>query len=271
MARNISLMRTPLPLRAGLSALVAVAVIAAPATVAPARAQAPDAQAPDAAPPGLQPPDGLPPGVRPLPDLPRPDPRAPTLGEPPAELPSARPHLPPGHPETDQQTAGRPEPKAEPSLDSLFADLAAAKDDRRAGQIADQIQRRLAASGSATIEVLMGQAQAAIGAENLPLALDLLDAVTRLQPDFAEGWSRRAAVHYQRDDFGKALADLEHALALEPRDWRTLVGLGVVLRTLDRDEAALKAYEAALAVHPRNEETKKAHDDLAAEVRGLEL
>lgn len=259
-------MRTSLLLRAGLSALVAAAVVAVPATLVPARAQAPDAQAPDGAPP-----DGLPPGVRPLPDLPRPDPRAPNLGEPPAELPSARPHLPPGHPETDQQTAGPPAPKVEPSLDSLFADLAAAKDDRTAGQLADQIQRRLAASGSATIDVLMGQAQAAIGAENLPLALDLLDAVTRLEPEFAEGWSRRAAVHYQRDDFGKALADLEHALALEPRDWRTLVGLGVVLRTLDREEAALKAYEAALAVHPRNEETKKAHDDLAAKVRGLEL
>ncbi|MFM9861578.1 tetratricopeptide repeat protein [Pseudoxanthobacter sp. M-2] len=254
-------MRTLSPLRAGLSALVAAAVIAAPLAAVPVRAQSPEAA----------PPDTLPPGVTPLPDLPSPNPRAPNLLEPPAELPSARPHLPPGHPETDQETAGKPEPKAEPTLDSLFTDLANAKDDRTAGQVANRIQRRLAASGSATIDVLMGQAQAAIGAENLPLALDLLDAVTRLQPAFAEGWSRRAAVHYQRDDFGKALADLEYALALEPRDWRTLVGLGVVLRALDREEAALKAYEAALAVHPRNEEAKKAHDDLAAEVRGVEL
>ncbi len=264
-------MRTPSLSRAGLSALVAAAVIAAPLAAVPARAQSPN---------------DLPPGVNPLPDLPAPgapgpglpapgaptpDPRAPNLLEPPAELPSARPHLPPDHPETDAQTAGKGEPKAEPSLDSLFTDLANAKDDRAAGQVADRIQRRLAASGSSTIDVLMGQAQVAIGAENLPLALDLLDAVTRLQPAFAEGWSRRAAVHYQRDDFGKALADLEHALALEPRDWRTLVGLGVVLRALDREEAALKAYEAAIAVHPRNEEAKKAHDDLAAEVRGVEL
>ncbi len=254
-------MRTPSPFRAGLSALVAAAVIAAPLAAVPVRAQSPEAA----------PPDTLPPGVTPLPDLPSPNPRAPNLLEPPAELPSARPHLPPGHPETDQETAGKPEPKAEPTLDSLFTDLANAKDDRTAGQVANRIQRRLAASGSATIDVLMGQAQAAIGAENLPLALDLLDAVTRLQPAVAEGWSRRAAVHYQRDDFGKALADLEYALALEPRDWRTLVGLGVVLRALDREEAALKAYEAALAVHPRNEEAKKAHDDLAAEVRGVEL
>jgi hypothetical protein len=259
-------MRTQSPLRAGLLALVAAAVIAALLAAVPA-----NAQSPDAVPPGVTPLPGLPAPGAPGPDLPAPNPRAPTLLEPPAELPSARPHLPPGHPETDAQTAEKPEPKAEPSLDSLFADLANAKDDRAAGQVADRIQRRLAASGSATIDVLMGQAQSAIGAENLPLALDLLDAVTRLQPAFAEGWSRRAAVHYQRDDFGKALADLEHALALEPRDWRTLVGLGVVLRALDREEAALKAYEAAIAVHPRNEEAKKAHDDLAAEVRGVEL
>jgi Flp pilus assembly protein TadD len=185
--------------------------------------------------------------------------------EPPAQLPSARNPPPP------QEPAEKPAARKEPTVDELFADLAAAKDDRSASAIADRIQRRLASSGSATIDVLMGQAHAAIGAEKLPVALDLLDAVTRLKPDFAEGWSRRAAVHYQRDDFGKALADLEHALVLEPRDWRTLVGLATVLKTLDREEAALKAYEAALAVHPRSEEAKKGHDELEAEVRGLEL
>jgi predicted negative regulator of RcsB-dependent stress response len=262
-------MRMPSPLRACLPALVAAAVIAMPLAAVPARAQSPDSLPPDSLPQDSLPPHSWPPGVTPLPDLPSPGPRAPSLLEPPAELPSARPHAP--APETGEQAARLPEAKAEPTLDALFTDLANAKDERTASQVADRIQRRLAASGSATIDVLMGQAQAAIGAENLPLALDLLDAVTRLQPTFAEGWSRRAAVHYQRDEFGKALADLEYALALEPRDWRTLVGLGVVLAALDREAAALKAYEAALAVHPRNAETKKAHDDLAAEVRGLEL
>lgn len=241
--------RLPTVWRVWLPAIVAAVVITAPPLANSVLAQA------------------QPPEVAPLPGVPAPSPRAPGLSEPPAELPSARPPAP----ETGDPAARAPEAKAKPTLDELFADLASAKDDRTAGQLADRIQRRLAASGSATTDVLMGQAQAAIGADNLPVALDLLDAVTRLQPAFAEGWSRRAAVHYQRDDFGKALADLEHALVLEPRDWRTLVGLGVVLRALDREEAALKAYEAALAVHPRNEDARKAHDDLAATVRGVEL
>lgn len=202
-----------------------------------------------------------------LAQTPEPAPRMPQ--EPPTELPSAR--NPPPSQEPDGGPAGAPAAREEPSLDALFADLAAAKDDAAGKRVADRIQRRLANSGSATIDVLMGQAHAAIGADNLPVALDLLDAVTRLKPDFAEGWSRRAAVHYQRDDFGKALADLDHALRLEPRDWRTLVGLATVLKTLDREEAALKAYEAALAVYPRSEEAKKGHDDLEKEVRGTEL
>jgi hypothetical protein len=247
-------MLTCSPFRALIPALFAAAVITAPLAAVPAHAQSPD---------------DLPPGVTPLPDLPVPNPRAPGLLEPPAELPSARPPVP--EPGADEQAAREPDAKVEPTLDALFTELADARDDRTAGQVALRIQRRLAASGSATVDVLMGQAQTAIGADNMPLALDLLDAVTRLQPAYAEGWSRRAAVHYQRDDYGKAIADLEHALALEPRDWRTLVGLGVVLRALDREEAALKAYEAALAVHPRNADARKAHDDLAAKVRGLEL
>lgn len=247
-------MRPFTPFRAGPMVLLAAALAAAPVAVAPAFAQSPDAEPlPD---------------VGPLPNLPAPDDRTPNLLEPPAELPSARPHAPGGDP---AEALREPSGKEEPSLDALFADLAKAGDDRTAKQIADRIQRRLAASGSATIDVLMVQAQGALADDRLPVALDLLDAVTRLKPDYAEGWSRRAAVHYQRDDYGKALADLEHALVLEPRDWRTLVGLGVVLNALDREEAALKAYEAALAVHPRNEDARKAHDKLAASVRGVEL
>ena len=46
----------------------------------------------------------------------------------------------------------------------------------------------------------MRRASVAVQVRNFALALDLLDTVIALAPDYAEGWNRRATVHYLRDD-----------------------------------------------------------------------
>jgi Flp pilus assembly protein TadD len=50
----------------------------------------------------------------------------------------------------------------------------------------------------------------------------------------------------------KALADVEQATALAPRDTRVLLGLGVVLDVLDRHRDAQAQYRAVLAQAPRH-------------------
>lgn len=168
--------------------------------------------------------------------------------------------------------ASRPPLRAEkPSLDELFARLAAAPDEKAAASIAGEINHRFRESGSPTIDVLMGQSARAIEANDFALARDLLDAVVRLEPDYAEGWNRRAAVAFQADEYGLAIADIERALALEPRHFGALAGLGTLLRQLDRKEEALKAYEAVLALNPRDADAKKAQEELKRETHGLDL
>ena len=185
------------------------------------------------------------------------DPRVPESGPPPAAAP---------------KDAGRPAAEAtRPSIDDLFAKLAAAKDDSEATAAEREIERRFRESGSPTIDVLMTQAGRAIEGGNFALAADLLDAVVRLKPDYAEGWNRRAAVAFQADEYGLAIADIERALALEPRHFGALAGLGTLLRQLDRKEAALRAYEAVLALNPRDADAKKAQEELQRETHGLDL
>ena len=71
------------------------------------------------------------------------------------------------------------------------------------------------------------------------------------QPEFAEAWNKRATVLYLMGDYQRSVADVEQTLALEPRHFGALAGLGLINLALDREVAALRAFEAALNIHPQ--------------------
>lgn len=156
-------------------------------------------------------------------------------------------------------------------LDLMFGRLAAAGSKQRADRIGRQIMRRLSRSGSATVDLLMERAGAAMQAQRYGLALDLLDGVVRLKPDFAEGWNRRATVHYLRGDYGASLADIEQVLRYEPRHWGALAGLSMILVAVDRKDEAIEVMDRALAIHPYLEAMKDRRDRLVEELAGSDI
>ncbi len=160
-------------------------------------------------------------------------------------------------------------PLGQMSLDELFATLAAAGDEGRGRAAEAEIQRRWAHSGSATIDLLMGWAQQSLVAKDYGRALDFLDQVVMLKPDYAEGWNRRATIYYLKDDYGKALSDLEKVLALQPRHFGALAGIGMIFRDIDRKADALAAFEKALALDPNlKDDVGDAAKELKPEVEG---
>jgi len=156
----------------------------------------------------------------------------------------------------------------ESRLDELFADLAEAETPKAAERVARDIQIIWMESGSATVDVLMSRAGKALQAEDHGLALDLLDVVVILKPSYAEGWNRRATVHYMREDFGKSLVDIERTLALEPRHWGALSGLAIIQRRLGFEGEALETFKRALAVNPGLENATKAIEGLEKDAEG---
>jgi len=63
----------------------------------------------------------------------------------------------------------------------------------------------------------MSRVKSAMDNKDNALAIKLLDAVTRLKPDYVEGWNRRATLRFAEKDFGGALADIQQVLGREPR------------------------------------------------------
>lgn len=83
-------------------------------------------------------------------------------------------------------------------------------------------------------------------------ALAAYDAVIKIKPT-AAAYYNRAQLRSDEEDHKGALADYRKAVELDPKDPDALNGVGVELSALNDDpEAELKAYDAALAVAPKN-------------------
>jgi len=157
------------------------------------------------------------------------------------------------------------------TLDRLFERLK--KDPRHssASATARMIWREWTTSGSKTIDLLMMWARTAMGNEEYAKAEDLLDQVTVLRPEYAEGWNRRATLYYAKSDFGRSLADIEKTLALEPRHFGALSGLAVIMQRLERKEDALKAWYQVLEIYPANKSAQEAVIELEEELAGSRI
>lgn len=135
-------------------------------------------------------------------------------------------------------------------LDKLFVDLKRERNDKAAERIAANIWREWSDSGSANINLMMLWSQKAIEAQKFDVALDFLDQVTTLDPTYAEGWNRRATVHFMMKSYGKSLADIEQTLRLEPRHFGALSGMAQIMADTGHKPAALEAWQRVLAIYP---------------------
>ena len=114
--------------------------------------------------------------------------------------------------------ADSPAPTRAEILDALFAELAVAPE-AAAPRIEKRIQDIWSRSGSDTMDLLLRRGRDALNAEDPLKASRHFSALVEHAPDFAEGWNMRATAFYLQGEWGLALADIERALALEPRHW----------------------------------------------------
>lgn len=156
-------------------------------------------------------------------------------------------------------------------LDELFGRLAGAQDAAEATAITQNIDRLWAQSGSATADLLMQRAVQCIAAKDNKTADLLLDKIVVLRPGWAEAWNKRATVRYLDDDDRGSMEDIAHVLALEPRHFGALSGMGFILHRNGDDKAALAVLRKAAAINPQQPDIKALIEQLTPEVEGIPL
>lgn len=163
-------------------------------------------------------------------------------------------------------------PSAEPPepsrLEKLFADLKRERNEKAAERIANNIWAEWMKSGSASIDLMMKWSTEATQKKTFDVALDFLDQVTLLEPGYAEGWNRRATVHFMMENYAKSMADIERTLRLEPRHFGALAGMGAILKATGRKELALHAFERVLEVYPMMRNAQSEVATLSDELSG---
>ena len=157
------------------------------------------------------------------------------------------------------------------NLDFLFEALKIAPDAASAKAIEDRIWAVWLNSGSDTCNLLMTRVKTEIDAEKLDRAIQLLDAVIELKPDYIEAWNRRATIFYMKKQYGQALADIRQILAREPRHFGALAGLGTILQDIGEDKPALAAFRRALTVDPHLEGIAEKVKTLTEKVEGRDI
>lgn len=171
---------------------------------------------------------------------------------------------------------GPPAPPPKPPtraevLDRLMHRLAEAQDPDEAKGIAAVVEHMWMDSGSDTADLLMTRALAAMGEKRQDVAAALLDKIIELKPGWAEAWNKRATLRFLEGDDTGSMEDISHVLAIEPRHFGALSGMGYILERHGEDAAALKAMRRALSIYPGDAELRKAVDKLAPTVEGQDL
>lgn len=167
------------------------------------------------------------------------------------------------------QSAGKPvEAKTENHLDTLFGKLKRERNAKAAERIAGNIWAEWNNSGSSSIDAMMIWSQQALEAKKFDVALDFLDQVVTLQPGYAEGWNRRATVHFMMRNYRKSMADIEKTLELEPRHFGALSGMAQIMATSGKDQLALLAWQRVLDIYPMMRNAQNEVSRLSEELAG---
>ena len=91
----------------------------------------------------------------------------------------------------------------------------------------------------------------------LVLAYNIFSNIVEKEPDWAEGWNKRATVLFLMNKYQSSLEDIKETLIREPRHFGALSGQGLVYIQLGQYEKAINSYKAAQKIYPTIDAAKK--------------
>lgn len=161
--------------------------------------------------------------------------------------------------------------QTDPRLDNLFLILQSSDVQIEVRAAENLIWSTWIKHGDGDFNRLMQVGIKAMADRRFDNAAEVFTALIDRAPDYAEAWNKRATVYFIQGNLALASADVERTLALEPRHFGALSGLGQIEMLRGNGDGALKAFEAAVKVHPGLAGMHALIRDLKQRVRGQEL
>ena len=90
----------------------------------------------------------------------------------------------------------------------------------------------------------------AMNLRNYPLAIRFFNNLIEEDPNFAEGWNKRATVHFMMGNFDQSMEDIIKTLELEPRHFGALDGMGLIFIHQGQFQQAIDVYDKMLEIFP---------------------
>ena len=157
-------------------------------------------------------------------------------------------------------------------LDNLFSSLQEVTDSGDADRIVTEIWARWTnhpTDVALTDRLIRGTAMMNQG-DFVHAEVIFTDIITE-DPTYAEAWNKRATLFYAQGKHAQSRADIAQTLSLEPRHFGALAGLGMIELSAGNYEAALQAYEQAVAVNPHMTQASEIIEKLSSKLRGIAL
>lgn len=160
--------------------------------------------------------------------------------------------------------------QTDPRLDALFEELRVG-DAQRAEENVARIIHIWSDSQSDTVDLLYERAELAAANGAFDLSLALLDHVTGLAPNFAQGYALRGTVRLTADDRAGAIEDFSRTLELEPRHFEVRTTLAELLLAGGEKRDAYEMFQKALEWNPHDEDARQRARMLRREIDGQEI
>ena len=90
----------------------------------------------------------------------------------------------------------------------------------------------------------------AMNLRNYPLAIRFFNNLIEEDPNFAEGWNKRATVHFMMGNFDQSMQDIIKTLELEPRHFGALDGMSLIFIHQGQFQQAIDVYDKMLEIFP---------------------
>ena len=161
--------------------------------------------------------------------------------------------------------------QTDPRLGELFVELAGERDPERILTAETAIWRIWLDGGEPSLNEGMARGIHAMNTNRFDDAVERFTELIAAAPDFAEAWNKRATVYYLMERYEDSVRDIERTLALEPRHFGAISGMGLIFLQLGDEVGALDAFEKVLEIHPHARGARFHVERLRERLRGRQI